>query len=97
MRNAARGEHTHGEEHGKAHGLCMSKKLGFQDEHGKVVKAEVKKVLSRGITDSAKLEAAVAKCAVDKDTPEDSARALWDCIREESGPRGRGPPPHEHH
>lgn len=94
MRQGAIGEHVD-EPNAKAHTLCMSKKLGLQDEHGKAVKSVIKSGLSRSITDEAKLEEAVNKCSADKDTPEDTAGAIWHCMRDAAGPRR--PPPHDHH
>lgn len=76
MRNSARDEPN-----AAAHSLCMSKKAGLQDEHGKVLKDKVKQELSRFIKDETKLEEAVRDCAVDKDTPEGTARHLFDSMR----------------
>lgn len=58
----------------------MTTKLGLQDANGKIVKDEIKKALAHRIKDESKLEEAVAKCAVDKDTAEETSGQLWWCM-----------------
>lgn len=70
----------------------MSKKLGYQDADGKVVKSAVKEGLEKLITDGTKVEDSVADCAVDKETPEATALNLWHCMRK-FGPK----PPRPQH
>ncbi|KAJ8924167.1 hypothetical protein NQ315_006951 [Exocentrus adspersus] len=65
-----------------AHILCMSTGLGLIDEQGKVKKDNLRKALSRGITDEAKLDEVTEKCAVEKDKAEDTAIGLLKCFRE---------------
>lgn len=96
MRRASRGERGD-DPNGKAHTLCMSTKMGFQDAHGKVVKAQVKNALSRTIKEEDKLEEATNKCAVDKDDPQDTAQHLWRCVRDAAGPPPPRPHDHAHH
>lgn len=81
MSKAAKGE-AGNEPNVGAHILCMSTQMGYQDANGKPVKERMKKTLGHFITDEAKLEETVNKCAVDKDTNEETARHLWGCMRE---------------
>lgn len=98
MRKAAAGEKDASESNAKRHELCMSQKLGLMDEHGKVVKAEIRNSLSHVIHDEAKLDEVVNKCSIDKDTPEDTGFDLWVCMFKETKPLiGRRPSPSGDH
>lgn len=92
MMKSARGESI-SDPNAEAHTICMAKKMGYLDEHGKVNKEHVKGALSRFIKDDAKLKETITECAVDKDTPYETARHLWKCVREHGPP----PPPRPQH
>lgn len=78
-----------------AHILCMSSKFGFVSEDGKVNKDVLKKAFSRGISDHAKLDEAVEKCAVEKGDAQETALALARCIHDHAGPGAHER--HHHH
>lgn len=97
MRNAVSGKKEDSEANARSHELCMSQKLGLIDEHGKVVKSEVETALGKVIKDTAKLEQAVNKCAVDKDTPKNTGFDLWVCMLEVTKPYAPQLQKHHHH
>ncbi|XP_018565035.1 B1 protein [Anoplophora glabripennis] len=68
-----------------SYAFCISKKVGFLNEEGKINKENLKKALGRNISDEAKLNEAVNKCAVEKDDPQDTAIAIGKCFREQAG------------
>lgn len=80
MARIAKGENVDEPNQGP-HLLCMNTKIGYQDANGKPVKERIRKTLGHFITDEAKLDETVNKCAVEKDTHEATARFLWDCMR----------------
>lgn len=93
MKKLQKGEHVDKSIVG-AHLLCMSTKFGFQNEDGKINKETLKKAFSRALSDQSKVDAAVEKCAVEKDDPQDTAIALGTCFRETAGVPGGA---HHHH
>lgn len=95
MKKAARGE-TPEDPNAGPHTLCMSTKLGYQDASGKVITSKIKDALGHLIKDESKLDEAVKECAVDKDHAEDTAAALWGCMRKVGGEAYRSRQ-HEHH
>lgn len=86
------------EPNAKVHELCIDQKVGVIDAHGKVVKDVLKSSLSSVLREEAKLDAVITKCAVNKDTAEETAFALRDCLRKELKPPAgaRRPPPEGH-
>ncbi|XP_018565036.1 B1 protein [Anoplophora glabripennis] len=68
-----------------SYALCISKKSGFLNEDGKLNKDNLKKALGRAISDEAKLNEVINKCAVEKDDPQDTAISLGNCFRREAG------------
>lgn len=66
----------------------MSKKIGFLSDDGKINKDVLKKAFSHTISDQSKVDEAVAKCAVEKDDPQDTAIALGKCIHDHAGHPG---------
>lgn len=59
----------------------MTKKLGLQDENGKLVETKVREAMATYIKDDAKLNEAVKECAVDKGNAGDTSALLWSCMR----------------
>lgn len=64
----------------KIYSLCVTKKIGLIDENNKIVKDEIKFGIAHFLKNDADIEAALAKCAVQKDTPEETGYALWKCM-----------------
>ncbi|XP_023021985.2 B2 protein [Leptinotarsa decemlineata] len=63
------------------HTLCMNVHAGLQKENGDIDKDDLRRALSEGIHDSAKVEAIVADCGVRVgDTPEEASVNLFRCI-----------------
>lgn len=52
------------------------------DENGKIQKDEVKSLFMKMLKDDSKAEEATNKCAVDKDTTEETSRHLFKCSTE---------------
>ncbi|CAG9859120.1 unnamed protein product [Phyllotreta striolata] len=63
------------------HALCIYQYLGVLDKNFNVNKVELRKQLAYTVTDSLKLDAAVAECAVTKKTPKETAVEIFLCTR----------------
>ncbi|KAJ8924170.1 hypothetical protein NQ315_006954 [Exocentrus adspersus] len=63
-----------------AHMLCESTKVGLQKENGQLDVDTIKSKIGLSITDTAKVEALVKECAVQKNTPEKTAINLFLCL-----------------
>ncbi|KAJ8955669.1 hypothetical protein NQ318_008538 [Aromia moschata] len=84
LERISRREHVHRDVF-QVHHLCMSKKLGFQNETGQVDKEGVRKVLALGVVEEGILNKIVDKCAVQRDTPEETAEKLMKCFHKHVG------------
>ncbi|XP_019866436.1 B2 protein [Aethina tumida] len=63
----------------KNHIFCVSKKLGFQNDAGEIQVGVVKEKLATVIDDPSKIDEIVKKCAVQKDTPQNTAFSTIEC------------------
>nr|ALR72494.1 odorant binding protein [Colaphellus bowringi] len=61
------------------HMLCMSVKAGLQERNGDLNRSFIKSRIAL-VTEQAKVDGYVQKCAVKKETPEKTAAMLWLCF-----------------
>ncbi|VEN49321.1 unnamed protein product [Callosobruchus maculatus] len=76
------GEFDEADDKLKDHMLCFNKKLGSMTEDGKIDEEAAKKLLGEILDDEGEVTAIVDKCAVEKDTPKDTAFHMSKCIHE---------------
>ncbi|RZC40380.1 PBP GOBP domain containing protein, partial [Asbolus verrucosus] len=66
----------------KAQMLCVSKKLGLADDSGNINVETLKTKVKKVVDNDAEVDEIVEKCAVKRDTPEDTAFFTFKCLRE---------------
>ncbi|KAL3288144.1 hypothetical protein HHI36_002592 [Cryptolaemus montrouzieri] len=66
----------------KEHLYCFSKKIGFQNEAGDLQLDVIRQKLAQEIKDTKVLEDVVKKCAVKKDTPQETSFQVAKCYSE---------------
>nr|UYB94414.1 odorant-binding protein 12 [Lytta caraganae] len=68
----------------KAHLLCVSKHIGFQNEAGELQNSVVQDKINGQLNDEGKTKALVDKCVAQKATPEDTIFEAVKCVYENS-------------
>nr|UTN00837.1 odorant binding protein [Semanotus bifasciatus] len=63
----------------KKHVFCMSKKIGFQDETGKIQRDVFEEQLQKLVTDNDRVEELIELCSVQHDDPEETAMDMAKC------------------
>ncbi|XP_049826328.1 B2 protein-like [Aethina tumida] len=66
----------------KEHLLCVSKKVGLQNEAGELQKDVITEKLSKLLGNAELAQSLVAKCAVAQATPQDTAYSVLKCYHE---------------
>nr|UTN00820.1 odorant binding protein [Semanotus bifasciatus] len=64
------------------HMLCMSKKIGLQKSNGDIDRAVFRVRFSEIVRNQSKLDDIVEGCAVQKETPEDTAEHIMKCFHQ---------------
>ncbi|CAH1379454.1 unnamed protein product [Tenebrio molitor] len=64
------------------HGVCILKKSGFLDDNGDFQVEIIRTKLKENADHPEKVDDLVAKCAVKKDTPQESTHSFFRCLHE---------------
>ncbi|KAJ8924166.1 hypothetical protein NQ315_006950 [Exocentrus adspersus] len=79
-----------------AHMLCMTTKLGTQNQDGTINREAVRRIIARDNTDDAKVDEITDKCVEQGATPEETALKLSQCIRKNTRRRDHTGEHHHH-